>query len=241
MLAKQLIYLKQAGEGGEASGVTLTAKVYLMLRDEIAQGRLEPGTKLVRRKLSQNMGVSTIPIMDALRQLERDGLVEHRCYSGTCVRCFSEQSLRDDIQLREALETQVARLCAQQKDRIDLNSLYYLAGQVDGVMLGHDSLDHEGMQLHMRFHMALSQAANCPPLHEQLEKLWYREMMLACWASSCLKPVPKNWHHDLVSVIASGNVQKADDQARMHVCYGRETFIDHLLKLGKIVRNRPGG
>ncbi len=183
---------------------------------------------MVRRQLSGQLGVSTITIMEALRRLENDGLVEHRTYSGTCVRRINEQGLRDDIQLREALESQVARLCTARVNQIDLNELYYQAGQVDGAMLAQETTSQEGMQMHMAFHMNLAKAANCKPLHQQLEKLWFREMMLMCWASSGIKKVPANWHLDMVKVIASGDIQKADEKAREHVNFGREEYIQYI-------------
>lgn len=230
--------ISEFSDEGCDSQEPLTQQIYTTLRDEIAKGELEPGTKLVRRQLSKRLGVSTIPVMEALRLLENDGLVQHRIYSGTCVRQFAEQGLRDDIQLREALESQVARLCASQAQTIGLNHLYYLAGQVDGAMMGNGMASAEGMQLHMSFHMALARAANCKPLYQQLEKLWYREMMLTCWASSGVKTVPANWHLDMVKIIVSGDVQQADEQARKHVTYGREEFIAHLYETGQLQQEK---
>ncbi len=237
-------------------GDTLTSRTYTALREEITRGKLAPGTKLVRRKLSRRLGVSTIPVMEALHRLERDGLVEHQTYSGTRVRTMTVQAIRDDNDLREALESQIARLCAQRCQSDDFNRLYYLAGRIDGMMASSTSSssaqssanspaqppaqtpehlpEHsseqssEWMQMHMDFHLALARCSGCAPLIEELEKLWVREMMLFCWHSACFQPVPADWHHALVVAIASGDPARADAKSREHTRYGTEEFLSHL-------------
>lgn len=218
-------YRVEADVDGDA---TLTDRVFAVLREEIAQGKLAPGTKLVRRELSQRLGASTIPVMEALRRLEQDGLVEHQAYSGTRVRAITEQGVRDDSELREALESQVARLCAQRCTDADFNRLYYLAGRVDGVMAGTAPQSSQGMRLHMDFHLTLARCSGCILLADELEKLWFREMMLFCWDSARFKPVPLDWHHDLIDAIASHDPVTADAQAREHTRYGIDAFIFHL-------------
>jgi DNA-binding GntR family transcriptional regulator len=220
---------REAGEwsdGAEAS--TATARVYATLRERIAQGRLPPGTRLVRRRLAEELGVSTIPVMEALRRLERDGLVEHETYSKTRVRRLTEARIREDTELREAIESQVARLCARCCTDADLNRLYYLAGRVDGVMGEAKQQLQQAMRMHMDFHMTLAHCAGCALLADELEKLWLREMMLFCWLSAHLKPVPPNWHRSLVDAIGSRDEQLADEKAREHTRYGLETFLAHL-------------
>jgi DNA-binding GntR family transcriptional regulator len=55
------------------------------LRDLIASGVLEPGTVLRQRALAERFGVSTTPVREALRQLEAEGAVRRRPYSGATV------------------------------------------------------------------------------------------------------------------------------------------------------------
>ena len=83
------------------------------MRDEILRGQLRPGTPLSRRRLARQLGMSVLPVTDALRRLEGDGLVESRARAGTRVRVPSEKDVRELYELREALETQSARLFAE--------------------------------------------------------------------------------------------------------------------------------
>lgn len=54
---------------------TKTRFVYESLREEIVQGRLQPGARLVFSRLAERYGVSPIPVREAVRQLETEGLV----------------------------------------------------------------------------------------------------------------------------------------------------------------------
>ena len=58
--------------------MSLSDKAYHAVRDEILRGQLRPGTPLSRRRLARQLGMSVLPVTDALRRLEGDGLVESR-------------------------------------------------------------------------------------------------------------------------------------------------------------------
>lgn len=57
-------------------------EAYQALREAILTGRLEPGTRLVERKIARQLGVSRTPVREAIRKLELEGLVEHHRRGG---------------------------------------------------------------------------------------------------------------------------------------------------------------
>jgi len=59
------------------SSASLNPKVYQILRHAILTGELQPGERLVERKLAQQLGVSRTPVREAIRKLELEGLVKH--------------------------------------------------------------------------------------------------------------------------------------------------------------------
>jgi DNA-binding GntR family transcriptional regulator len=80
--------------------VTLADGAYRSVRDEILRGTLRPGMPLSRRRLARQLGMSVLPISDALRRLEEDGLVESRARAGTRVRIPTETDVRELYELR---------------------------------------------------------------------------------------------------------------------------------------------
>ena len=94
------------------AAVSLADRAYRAIRDEILRGQLGPGTALSRRRLARELGMSVLPVTDALRRLAGEGLVETRPRAGTRVRIPTERDVKELYELREALETQSARLQA---------------------------------------------------------------------------------------------------------------------------------
>ncbi|GIN40990.1 GntR family transcriptional regulator [Heyndrickxia oleronia] len=58
-------------------GITLKTQVYDYLRDQIIIGGLKPGERLIEEKIAEELQVSRSPIREAIRMLEKDGLLVH--------------------------------------------------------------------------------------------------------------------------------------------------------------------
>lgn len=87
-------------------------RVARMLREEIIDGRRAPGSRLVERDLAAEMGVSRIPVRDALRELVAEGLVTPRPRTWAVVRTFTETDVEELIEVRSALEVLAFRRAA---------------------------------------------------------------------------------------------------------------------------------
>ena len=93
--------------------VSLSEQAYSVIRDRILKGEIALGAPLSRRRLAAELGMSLLPVSEALQALESDGLVESRPRVGTRV-CFpTVEEIRERYQVREALESQAARLYAE--------------------------------------------------------------------------------------------------------------------------------
>jgi DNA-binding GntR family transcriptional regulator len=78
--------------------------VFNTLRQAILRGELKPGERLMEIQLANKLGVSRTPIREAIRKLELEGLVLMIPRKGAEVADISEQSLRDVLEVRRALE-----------------------------------------------------------------------------------------------------------------------------------------
>ena len=88
-------------------------RIAQQLRDEIIDGIRRPGSRLVERDLAAEMGVSRVPVRDALKVLIAEGLATPRPRTWTTVREFTAADIDDLIEVRSALETMAFRLAAQ--------------------------------------------------------------------------------------------------------------------------------
>ena len=94
----------------DSSPVTLSEDAYQAIRDRILRGVFPIGSALSRRRLATLLGMSQLPVSEALQRLESDGLVETKARVGTRVRIPGAEDIRGSYILREAIESQAARL-----------------------------------------------------------------------------------------------------------------------------------
>jgi DNA-binding GntR family transcriptional regulator len=90
----------------------LGGQVYARIAHAISENELRPGQRLVEDDLAAVLGVSRAPIRDALRALERDGLVESRPRRGKFVTSVSARDAAEVYSLRAALEGMACYLAA---------------------------------------------------------------------------------------------------------------------------------
>lgn len=90
----------------------LGGQVYAQLAHAISENELRPGQRLVEDDLAAALGVSRAPIRDALRDLERDGLVESRPRRGKFVTSVTAKDAAEVYSLRAALEGMASYLAA---------------------------------------------------------------------------------------------------------------------------------
>lgn len=98
-------------------------RVASWLRDAILDGDREPGSRLIERDLASEFGVSRVPVRDALKVLEAEGLVELRPRTWAIVREFTAADLADLDEVRQVLEPMAFRLAAERHRRDGLDRL----------------------------------------------------------------------------------------------------------------------
>ena len=112
--------------------VSLADEAYLAIRDEILRGQLRPGRPLSRRRLALQLGMSVLPVSDALKRLEEDGLVETpraRRHAGEGADATDVRELRAARSARDAGGAAVRGT----GDAVQRRELRRLAGQVDAL------------------------------------------------------------------------------------------------------------
>ncbi|WP_137230966.1 GntR family transcriptional regulator [Streptomyces sp. BPSDS2] len=100
-----------------------STRAYERLREEIVDWELAPGTHLSEIRLAERLGVSRTPLRQALHQLAGDRLVRMVPGRGAFVMEIALEDVRHLFQLREALETYAARLCARAPHRTGFREL----------------------------------------------------------------------------------------------------------------------
>src|SRR6476620_11010785 len=117
----------------KATTSTLANAAYGIVRRRLLRGQLSLGQAVSRRKLAAELGMSFLPVSEALIRLENEGLLESRPRSGTRVKVPTRQDVEGHYIVREALEVQAAMLFAERAERDERSELLKLAKRVDSL------------------------------------------------------------------------------------------------------------
>lgn len=149
---------------------TLAERAFNELRNQILAGDLMSGERLRIRELAASLGMSVMPIREALRQLESVGLVEHRPHYGATVTEVSAAELTDLLRARLALEPYAAQLAAERFTAVAAAGAeealrdYALAADASDLTRVR-SADHA-------FHASVYEASGSPWLRRLIRPVW---------------------------------------------------------------------
>jgi DNA-binding GntR family transcriptional regulator len=214
---------------------TFSHQAYLAIRERILHGDLVVGTRLSRRTLAEQLRVSAVPVMEALQQLEHDGLVETRSRVGTYVRVPTTQDISEQFTLREALEVQSARLFSERASSKERNELHRMAVNLDDLdaqVEAADDNDHRRQlvlaehRLHMRLHHKIAICGGCSALTRAIEM---NQTLIFKWLLDMIPRLrlPPKWHEELIHAISVESPETAESAMRVHIRHG----LNNVLKL----------
>ena len=218
----------------ERSG--LADKAYLILRDRILKAQLPLGTSLSRRTIALELGMSLLPVAEALQRLESDGLVESRPRVGTRVCDPGPDEIRERYEVREALESQAARLFAKRAGVREKLELQRMAANMDAMFnrctAAADGDDPDFLyavhSYHSDLHLRIAEGAACGVLQNAIER---NQVLIFNWLFdvAARRPMlPPTFHRDWANAIANGSPEEADRAMREHIQYGLNNVIRSL-------------
>lgn len=218
---------------------SLAARAYLKIRNQILKGELPIGMALSRRQLATELAISVPPVTEALQQLENEGFLESRPRVGTRVRVPSRQDVEERSLVREALETQAARLFAERAPPGEKAELRQRGRDVDQLYARCETgpVDREFLfsvnSLHLAFHLRIADGARCPALRHAIEK---EQVLIFYWLYDTAvqrRTLASDYHARLAAALATGSPEQADAAMRHHIRHGLEEVLVGLQHLGK--------
>lgn len=188
-------------------------RVCEQLREHIISGRLRPGDRLVERDLAEQFGVSRMPVREAIRILQSEGLIVVESPRRVVVRKLSQTDVEELFDVREALEVFACGLAAQRAGQQDLRRLEWLladiarateAGTLSQVADGH-------AQFHEQIIALAGNGLLSIILHPLESRLRWLFRQIEDWTRLLHE------HERLFAVIASGDPERARECSRLHV------------------------
>jgi DNA-binding GntR family transcriptional regulator len=137
----------------------------------ILSGHLKPDDRLRHDELANTFGVSTMPIREALRQLQVEGLVVFRPRRGAAVARLAVSEYEEIYHIREELETLACRWVAEDFERIPIDQLKLLLEEIETAEANQEDV-HRRLQLVREFFFTVFEASEKEHLLRILSNLW---------------------------------------------------------------------
>ncbi|MBS1691896.1 MAG: GntR family transcriptional regulator [Actinobacteria bacterium] len=206
-------------------GVT-GARVAEHLRDEILRGAHPPGTRLRQEELASLYGASRVPVREALRMLEAEGLITTVANTGAWIARLSLDECVELYQVRERIEPLLLRYSMP---HLTPGQIDHLAELVERMRTATDVEDF--LALDREFHLGSYRGATTSFLGSTVERLWnttqhYRRAYTHLLDTDSNR-IMHDEHHMLVTAIREGDADEAERVLFGHIRRTRLQLARH--------------
>ena len=214
-----------AGEPATRSGIA-GSRIAAELRQDILDGNYAPGARVRQEDLADQHGASRLPVREALRMLESEGLVTVVANTGAWVSRLSLAECEEMYQIRERIEPLLLRFSIPRLDERAIDRLEQLADEMER------STDVEHfLRLDREFHLSSYAAAETSVLGGLVEQLWnrtqhYRRAFTRVFRSEGDRSVHHD-HHLIVHAVRRGDLDEAERVLYGHIRRTRLELARH--------------
>lgn len=207
--------------------------IYLAMRTQIITAQLQPGERLVQRQLAKQFGSSNIPIVEAIRRLESEGLVVSHPNAGAQVKVWQGDDIVETFLAREALEGVTCRLFVQKASPREKAKLGEFGRRFD------EACRHEqyaaSFQADIALHLYIAGEYSAAAQNSSLFRLVKNSCLLTMTIQNIslagderqFEVGPVGVHDELIYALNSGDPDLAEQAGKKHV---RDT-IEGILQL----------
>jgi DNA-binding GntR family transcriptional regulator len=209
--------MSAADRGAATPFLTKSDYAYAELRRRILEGELAPGTRLRLKPLADRLGLSVMPVREAIRMLERDGLVETENHRGATVTTISREDVIEALSVRMWLEVLAVREATPHHTSETLeNARRALAAAEKAAPRGGLAYAQANRALHEAIE------APAPPVSRQLiselwDRVWQtrRSMSLFVLAPERIAGAERD-HREIFEAVEHGDAEAAAEAMSRH-------------------------
>jgi DNA-binding GntR family transcriptional regulator len=202
---------------GLDDGRLLSERIASEIRRAVLSGEMRPGMRIRQELLATQFGASRIPVREALKQLENEGLVMLAPNRGAWIADINSEDSIEVYKIRESVEPLAIMESVPNLTEADIDSLDATVRQLEGVTSLEDYI-----QLDREFHLRTYARARMPQLLAMIERFWNstqhfrREFVKEAFAKDGL-PFSDPQHLLLMDAIRARDAEAAQAMVRLHI------------------------
>lgn len=207
--------------------VSASEFVVTHIRQSILKNELKPGSQIKQHALAAELGVSHVPLREAIKKLEAEGFLTLHPRRGAFVRPLTIDDVEEVFDLRIILETDALRRSIPELNAEQLESAQEICSEADEVK---DTIRYGG--LNDQFHSALYIGAARPLQQDMILSLWRN----AARYSSLLRLVGEHFeqsqveHWEMTKAASDNNVEKACEILQHHLTSAVNAIVSIMRK-----------
>lgn len=212
-MQKQSVAARLLYEGGPSRA----ERVHSILRLEIIEGTLPPGTRLSELAIADELGVSRTPVREALRLLEQEGLVVRQRGHGLFVAELTRKEAAEIIGMRSVLEGYAAGLAADRITPLELEKIRLAHKDAEeAIALGDVS---RLVKANTTFHDTINEASHAPRCVAMIAELrdWVLRYRAEALADEEARRRSFEQHAEILTALEEGDAQKTEQLMRVHI------------------------
>lgn len=149
-----------------------TQYAYEFIRSHILDGTYGPGFRIVIDQVARELNLSAIPVREAIRQLEADGLIQYKPYSGAIVSTINETEYLETLSVLAVLEGYAAALGSKTMTREGIKRLEEINEEMNEAL--HNFEFERFGELNQKFHSLINESCGNAYLIEEIRQAWQR-------------------------------------------------------------------
>jgi DNA-binding GntR family transcriptional regulator len=217
----------RSGMGSTAK--TTSIEICDRIRDDIVSGALLFGSRLILEQLAARYSTGHMPIREALRQLQGEGLVVQTPNRGARVRAVDIDFVRNIFDLRIAIESLLARRAAEQMQPEQVVTLKAIERELEVCVEARDFIG--ALTANRKFHRVINDAANNPEATAILDRHW--RLIAALWNRHGYgeerAPGVISDHRQLIRAFAARDTDVAACLAMAHAAKAKQELLARML------------
>jgi DNA-binding GntR family transcriptional regulator len=222
----KLLFLDPRRKSLEEKDRGSSEKIAHELRAQILAGTIAPGSRILQEQLAAEFGASRLPVRDALRRLQADGLVSIVANTGAWVSKLSKKECEEAYQIRERLEPLLLRQSTQQMQPETTAALLKLVEQMEA------SVDVETfLRLDREFHLLAYSHGPDGMLKDLVVRLWnttqhYRRAFVKL-SGIAAGSVTHLEHRLILDAMVRGDLDDLEINLAAHIRRTRNALVAH--------------
>lgn len=209
---------------------TVAARIYGAIKEQIIDGRYAPGARITEQNIAAQFSTSRTPVREAMRQLVADGFALFKPNSGTVVRQWSPDEVRQLFELRLLIESQIAGHAAERISAQDIAELEAIQVQIEsgGVNVGAANTARIA-PLNREFHRIIAQASEHERLVAMLANTIEVPIVQRTFRRYSRERLARSFshHRELIEALAAHDSAWASSVMSSHIHSAKQTLLEN--------------